>query len=95
MKDEPARDKYLRRAGYAATNCMSPSPKESKSRMNPIVAPDTNGNVLRNPWVAPEAIIVMLTGPGEMDMVNENIHMAAMRESILTSLFGFCFGFKN
>ncbi len=46
------------------------------NRVNPIVAPETNGRVLLNPWLAPDDIMTILTGPGEMDMVRENKNIA-------------------
>jgi hypothetical protein len=44
-----------------------------------MVAPETKGSVFLNPWLAPDEIITILTGPGEIDMVRENINIANIK----------------
>lgn len=44
--------------------------------VKPMVAPDTNGIVLRSPLLAPDEIIIILTGPGDIDIARENPHIA-------------------
>ena len=56
-------------------NFRNPIPNASSSRMKPMVAPDTNGIVFLIPCVAPEATIIMFTGPGVIDIDSEKIHI--------------------
>jgi hypothetical protein len=46
------------------------------SKVNPVVAPEIKGKVFLNPWLTPDDIITILTGPGEIDMLRENINIA-------------------
>jgi hypothetical protein len=54
-----------------------------------MVEPDTNGIVLLNPWVAPEARFIMFTGPGVMDMVSEKMLIAISWDIIIYSINAF------
>jgi len=54
-----------------------------------MVEPDTNGIVLLNPWVAPEARFIMFTGPGVMDMVSEKMLIAISWDVIIYSINNF------
>jgi hypothetical protein len=86
MKIDPAMDIYWRNTGYAVIICIIPRLRAINSRIKPMVDPDTNGIVLENPCVTPEARLIMLTGPGVMDMVSEKMLIAISCDVIIYSV---------
>jgi hypothetical protein len=57
-------------AGRAAKSAPSPKPKASRSAMKPIAIPSICGMERLKPKFTPEAVSMMLFGPGVMEVTN-------------------------
>jgi hypothetical protein len=53
---------------------------KTSSSVKPIVAPETKENVFLIPWFAPDDTITKFTGPGDIDIANENENIAINRD---------------
>jgi len=67
-------------------NCFvilpKPNPIQNSKRVNPIVAPETNGKAVLNPRLKPIDKEIKFTGPGEKDITNEKTLIARIVEII-------------
>ena len=71
----------------------SPSPKVVSNTIKPMVAPETKGNVFLNPYCELAESDIRLTGPGEMDIVRANRHIAIIVD--IWNLLVVCNHFNN
>jgi hypothetical protein len=75
----PATLRYLKNKGCCAIVAESPKQTNISNKVNPIVAPETNGKVFLNPWAAPDDIMIILTGPGDNDRVREKMNIVKIK----------------
>ncbi len=64
-----------------------PKPKNISSELKPMLAPEIKGSVFLNPYIKLDERMVMLIGPGEMDMVNEKTNILISIERDITDIF--------
>jgi len=76
INEEPIIVRYLNKSGNTSIIWINPNPIKHNSSVKPIVAPDTKEIVLLNPLFKPEEIMIMLTGPGLIDITKENTTIA-------------------
>jgi len=82
IKAEPITFKYENKLGKESTILIKPNPIKHSSKVNPIVAPETKEKVLLNPLLIPDDIIIIFTGPGLIDITNENTAIEKIKDII-------------
>ena len=85
MNDEPTILNIFKVIGNCFVTLPKPNPIQNSKRVNPIVAPETNGKAVLNPLFKPIDKEIKFTGPGEKDITNEKTPIARIVEIIENS----------
>ena len=83
MNEEPTILNTFKVIGNCFVILPKPNPIQNSKRVNPIVAPETNGKAVLNPRFKPIVKEIKFTGPGEKDITNENTPIARIVEIIV------------
>ena len=72
--------------GIALKISIRPIPTLKTSVLNPILIPSMWGKVLRKPKLVPEAISIILFGPGVIEATNAKIKSAKITSMLINSI---------
>ena len=89
IKKEPTYPRYSKKSGYSSKKVLRPNDIIINKKVKPIVAPLIKEKVFEKPLLIPEVIIIILTGPGDIDIAKEKDIIVKSIVSVINAPFLF------